>query len=58
MIEPSGWRVRQTDHAFLTSREAPEILHDEGIIVIDYQSLQHAWRAEPRFVRDVDQHGS
>jgi chitin disaccharide deacetylase len=39
----SGWRVRQTDLAFLMSPEAREILRREQIIVIDYRSLQQAW---------------
>jgi predicted glycoside hydrolase/deacetylase ChbG (UPF0249 family) len=44
-IEPTGWRVRQTDHAFLTSPQAREILDHEGISVIDYRPLQQAWNA-------------
>jgi predicted glycoside hydrolase/deacetylase ChbG (UPF0249 family) len=44
-IEPTGWRVRQTDHAFLTSSQAREILDHEGISVIDYRPLQEAWNA-------------
>ncbi|WP_053204520.1 ChbG/HpnK family deacetylase [Jiangella muralis] len=39
-IEPSGWRVRATDHAFLTSARAGAVLADEGITVIDYRPLQ------------------
>jgi predicted glycoside hydrolase/deacetylase ChbG (UPF0249 family) len=42
-IEPSGWQVRQDDHAFLTSPEAREILDRDGITVIDYRPLQQAW---------------
>jgi chitin disaccharide deacetylase len=44
-IAPTGWRVRQTDHAFLTSQRAREILDHEGINVIDYRPLQEAWNA-------------
>ena len=44
-IEPTGWQVRQSDHAFLTSPEAREILDHEGITVIDYRPLQQAWNA-------------
>jgi chitin disaccharide deacetylase len=44
-IEPTGGRVRQTDHAFLTSPQAREILDHEGISVIDYRPLQQAWNA-------------
>jgi predicted glycoside hydrolase/deacetylase ChbG (UPF0249 family) len=42
-IESSGWQVRQSDYAFLTSRQAREILDREGIKVIDYRPLQQAW---------------
>jgi predicted glycoside hydrolase/deacetylase ChbG (UPF0249 family) len=42
-IEPSGWRVRESDYAFLTSPQAHETLSQEGISVIDYRSLQQAW---------------
>jgi predicted glycoside hydrolase/deacetylase ChbG (UPF0249 family) len=42
-IEPPGWRVRQTDYAFLTSPRAHEIIDHEGITVIDYRPLQQAW---------------
>lgn len=38
-----GWRVRQTDYEFLTSREARELLHQEGIVVIDYSTIQQVW---------------
>lgn len=44
-IDPTGWQVRQSDHAFLTSRQAREILDDESITVIDYRPLQQAWNA-------------
>ena len=42
-IEPTGWQVRQGDHAFLTSPQARKILDREGITVIDYRPLQRAW---------------
>jgi predicted glycoside hydrolase/deacetylase ChbG (UPF0249 family) len=44
-IEPTGWQIRQSDHAFLTSPQAREILDHEGITVIDYRPLQQAWNA-------------
>ena len=44
-IEPNGWRVRQTDHRFLTSPDALRILQDEAITVIDYSTLQTAWNS-------------
>ena len=46
-IEPSGWRVRQSDHAFLTSDRAREVLAEEAIHVVGYTLLQRAWRASP-----------
>lgn len=42
-IEPTGWQVRHSDHAFLTSPQAREILDQEGITVIDYRPLQRVW---------------
>ncbi|OEV03969.1 hypothetical protein AN216_09515 [Streptomyces oceani] len=42
-IEPAGWRVRQSDHHFLTSDQAAEVLQREGIDVIDYRPLQRVW---------------
>ncbi len=46
-IERDGWRVRQSDHAFLMSGGAREILAEEGIKVIDYNLVQNVWRASP-----------
>jgi hypothetical protein len=39
--------VRQSDHEFLTSDRARQVLADEGIEVIDYTPLQKVWRASP-----------
>jgi len=44
-IEPTGWQIRQSDHAFLASPQAREIIDREGITVIDYRPLQQAWNA-------------
>ena len=44
-IEPTGWQVRHTDHAFLTLPRAREILDQEGIGIIDYRPPQEAWNA-------------
>ena len=44
-IEPTGWQIRESDHAFLTSPQARDILDGEGITVIDYRPLQQAWNA-------------
>jgi len=44
-VDPTGWQVRDSDHAFLTSRQARDIIDREGITVIDYRPLQQAWNA-------------
>jgi predicted glycoside hydrolase/deacetylase ChbG (UPF0249 family) len=44
-IEPTGWCVRETDHAFLTSSQSRAIIDHEDITVIDYRPLQQAWNA-------------
>jgi predicted glycoside hydrolase/deacetylase ChbG (UPF0249 family) len=44
-IDPNGWRVRQTDLAFLTSPQAREIVQQEGITLISYGPLQTAWQS-------------
>lgn len=42
-IDPDGWQVRRSDFDFLMSQRAREIIAEEGIVVIDYRSLQHVW---------------
>lgn len=37
-------RVRRTDHEFLTSPRAGDIIREEGIELIDYGLLRQAWR--------------
>jgi hypothetical protein len=39
-----SWPVRQTDFDFLISLEAREVVREEGIIILDYSSLQKVWR--------------
>ena len=46
--DPGGWRVRRTDLEFLVSPQAREIVADEGVVLIDYRPLQHAWQAADR----------
>ncbi len=43
-IEPESWQVRQTDLDFLISREAREIIQQEGIVLLDYKPLQKVWQ--------------
>jgi predicted glycoside hydrolase/deacetylase ChbG (UPF0249 family) len=42
--DPGGWRVRRSDYEFLVSPRARALIADEGITLIDYRPLQHAWR--------------
>ncbi|MBJ7600353.1 MAG: hypothetical protein DLM67_00930 [Candidatus Nephthysia bennettiae] len=44
-IEPNSWRVRQTDHDFLVSSDAREIIREEGVLLLNYRPLQELWRA-------------
>ncbi|MEU0842275.1 polysaccharide deacetylase family protein [Streptomyces sp. NPDC005962] len=44
-VDPGGWQIRSTDHAFLTSPQARDILREEGIAVVDYQALRRIWTA-------------
>lgn len=41
-IDP-GWPVREADHDFFVSREAHDLLREEGIIVLDYRALRAVW---------------
>lgn len=41
-MEPKGWQVRKADFDFLVSREARDILDEEGIVLLDYRVLQQA----------------
>ena len=41
---PSGWRIRYTDHQFLVSARARELIAAENVILIDYRPLQRAWK--------------
>lgn len=49
----SMWRERQTDYEFLTSPQARQLIQEEGIVVIDYRTIQKAWR-ETNAHRDED----
>ncbi|MFI7611671.1 ChbG/HpnK family deacetylase [Nonomuraea terrae] len=42
-VDPGGWRVRESDHAFLASARARELLREEGVAVIGYDSVRAAW---------------
>jgi len=43
-IEPDGNHSRQLDFDFLVSAEAPEIIRQEGIILLSYEPLQAVWQ--------------
>lgn len=42
-LEPGGHYVRQADYDFFTSRQAKDIVREEGIILLDYRALQAIW---------------
>ncbi len=44
-IEPEGNHSRQLDYDFLMSPEAPEIIREEGIILLSYEPLQALWQS-------------
>ncbi len=46
--DPAGWRVRRSDHEFLVSPRAEQIVADEGIVLIDHRPLQEVWRSVDR----------
>lgn len=43
-----GWRVRTSDHAFLTSEEAAALVRTEGVELADYRAVQGVWAARRR----------
>jgi predicted glycoside hydrolase/deacetylase ChbG (UPF0249 family) len=47
-IDPDGWRVRESDYAFLTSPEARQVVEQEGIVLIGYRDLQALWKGSSR----------
>jgi predicted glycoside hydrolase/deacetylase ChbG (UPF0249 family) len=43
-LEPESWQVRQADFDFLISRQACEIIAQEGIVLLSYKPLQKVWQ--------------
>jgi chitin disaccharide deacetylase len=43
-LDPEGWRVRSSDHAFLVSAEARAIAAEENIVLADHRAMQQSWR--------------
>jgi predicted glycoside hydrolase/deacetylase ChbG (UPF0249 family) len=43
-IEREDNHIRQTDFDFLISQEAKDIIKEEGIILLDYRTLQEIWK--------------
>lgn len=44
-LEPENWRVRRADLDFALSPEARALIEEEGIVLLDYRTLQAAWNA-------------
>jgi len=42
-MEPTSWRVRKSDFDFLVSREARDIVNEQGITLLDFRALQKIW---------------
>jgi len=42
-MEPEGWQVRKADLDFVTSRQARDIIEEEGIILLGYRDSQRLW---------------
>jgi len=42
-IESDADHIRQTDFDFLTSKQAEDVIKEEGIILLDYRRLQEIW---------------
>jgi chitin disaccharide deacetylase len=42
-MEPTSWRVRKADFDFLVSREARDIVNEQGITLLDFRALQKIW---------------
>jgi hypothetical protein len=47
-IERDSNHIRQTDFDFLVSQQARDVIREEGIILLDYQALQHVWQEQLR----------
>jgi len=45
-LEPAGKHERQMDYDFWMSRQAKDIILEEGIILLDYRALQAVWRGK------------
>ncbi|MGN6486011.1 MAG: polysaccharide deacetylase family protein, partial [Thermomicrobiales bacterium] len=42
-LEPTMWRTRYADYAFLTSAVAQEAMQAAGVVLLDYRELQEVW---------------
>lgn len=43
--EPGAHRTRQADYDYLVSRQAEDVIRQEGIVLLDYRALQAVWKA-------------
>jgi len=42
-LEPDGNHFRQTDFEFWTSQQAKDLIEEQGVILLDYRSIQEFW---------------
>lgn len=43
-IDPDSAHFRQADYDFLLSPQAPDVIDQEGIVLLDYRALQDVWK--------------
>jgi hypothetical protein len=43
-LEPDNWPIRRADYDFLLSSEARDMLKAEGIVLLNYRTLQAVWK--------------
>lgn len=46
-MEPDSWQARKTDLDFLISQEVHDLLNEEGIVLLDYRTLQEVRARAP-----------
>ncbi len=42
-LEPENWKIRRADYDFAVAPSTRELIEQEGIILLDFRSLQQAW---------------
>ena len=45
-MEPRQWQVRRSDYEFAIAPETRTVMAEEGIVLLDYRSIQAVWRQQ------------